>query len=212
MSTKSNDLAIVPVVLMIAMSPSMLNAKTPVHIMPVGEEKVSELIAQPNEEVNDATYVAKPEQFQQDYPLGVAYLSTVGVKQIKPAIANNNKANVVLAGPDDGSNLVRSVYLINENYKNNNPNQLPPVIRELIYHNIGADREYLGVIVKQNIYPNEHSLKATKAIIREYRLDDESAQFLLDLNAESTKWKDETGIRFKETTNPNTARVKSYNY
>lgn len=180
--------------------------------MPMGEEKVSELIAQPNEEVNDATYVAKPEQFQQDYPLGVAFLSTIKVKQIKPAKANDSKANVVLVGPDDGSNLVREAYLINENYKNNNPNQLPPVIRELIYHNIGADREYLGVIVEQKIYPTEHSLKNTKTITREYRLDDESAQFLLDLNAELTNWKDETGIRFKETTNPNTARVKSYNY
>lgn len=212
MSTKSNDLAIVPVVLMIAMSPSMLNAKTPVHIMPMGEENIPELIAQPNEEVNDATYVAKPEQFQQDYPLGVAYLSKMKIQQIKQATVNGSKASIVLAThtSDKYENGVEEIYLIKNSYTNNNVDQMPPRIKELIYHNIGAE-EFLGIKVYEYIYkPGKYS--PVGFMTREYRLDDETAQYLLDFNAKSANWLDKTSIVFRETTSPKLQPVKSYNY
>lgn len=210
MSTISNDLAIVPVVLMIAMSPSMLNAKMPVHIMPMGEEKVSELIAQPNEEVNDATYVAKPEEFQQDYPLGVAYFSEMVIQEIMPIRNKNEKANIVLAASMNSlPDVVKKVYYIKNSYKNNIPHQEPPYIVRLIYHNLGPDKEYLGVLIHENIYKsNERYTNAYKEY--EVRLDDETAQYLLDFQANQTKWKNVTNLLYSETTDSNLRPTKFY--
>lgn len=81
----------------------------------------------------------------------------------------------------------------------------------MIYHNIGKDKEFLGVLVYEEIY-KEGQASPVGFLTREYRLDNESAQFLLDLNANSTKWLDKTGIEFKETTSPNIQSVKSYKY
>ena len=67
----------------------------------------------------------------------------------------------------------------------------------------------MGVYVIEKVYDkNTHKYKGT--IGYELRLDDESAQYLLDFNAGSTEWKDETGIKFRETTNPNVAPVKKF--
>ena len=213
MSTKSNDLAIVPVVLMIAVSPSMLNAKTPVHIMPMGEDNIPELIAQPTEEVNDATYVAKPEEFQQDYPLGVAFFDRLKVLQIKPAVGNGVKANLVLTSykPDKGD-VAAQVFFVEHSFKSNNKLVEPPLVQELIYHNLGPDKEYLGILIKEKIYRGETYPILTKVAYVEVKLDDESAQFLLDLQAGVTKWKDCTGINFSETTNSKVRRPRVIEY
>lgn len=177
--------------------------------MPMGEEKVSELIAQPNEEVNDATYVAKPEQFQQDYPLGVAFFRYRKLKQIKSAIAGGHKANLVMTSYNRNDNTVSKVYLVRNDYKNSIETQEPPYIEELIYHDLGPDKEFLGIKVLESVY-DKHTHKYNGAIEYELRLDDNSAQYLLDFNAGSTKWIDETRIKFKETKSPKLAPVISY--
>lgn len=210
-SVKSNDLAKVPVVLMIAMSPAMMKGKTPIQYVPISNENISELVAQPHIEENDATYVASPDEFQNSYPLGVAYLSNKKIRQIKPAIGNGVKANLVLATrkTDDTSNDVRYVYYIKHSHKSNNINENPPEVRELIYHNLGPDKEFLGIKIVEELYKDGHY---DSFIIKEVKLDDTSAQFLLDFQAGDTEWNNKAGITFRETTNPNVAPpVKSKN-
>ena len=208
-SARSNDLAKVPVVLMIAMSPSMMNAKTPVQIMPLDEGNMTEMYEQAPVEVNDRTYVAKPEEFQQSDPLGVAYFRYSRIQQIKPAIASGHKANLVLTSINRNDNTVRKVYLVRNDYKNSIETQEPPYIRELIYHELGPDKEFLGVKVIESVY--DKSTQQYKGTIGyEVKLDDTSAQYLLDFNAGSTKWIDETGIKFKETKSPKLAPTISY--
>ena len=207
-SARSNDLAKVPVVLMIAMSPAMMNGKTPIQYMPLDEGNMTEMFEQAPVETNDATYVARPEEFQQDYPLGVAYLSYEKIRQIVPAVGNGVKANIVLAtrSADKTPNNVEYVYYIKNSYKNDRC-EVPPVVRALIYHNLGPDKEYLGIEIKENFYKNGIP---DYYVVREVKLDDKSAQFLLDLQAGSTKWNDKTGIKFRETTNPNVQPPKKY--
>lgn len=208
-STRSNDWAKVPVVLMIAMSPSMMNAKTPVQIMPLDEGNMTEMFEQAPVEANDATYVAKPEEFQQSDPLGVTYFRHRKIKQIKSAIAGGHKANLVMTSYNRNDNTVSKVYIVRNDYKNSIEHQEPPYIRELIYHDLGPDKEFLGVKVTEKVYDkNTHQYKG--AIGYELKLDDTSAQFLLDFQTGDTKWIDETGIKFRETTNPNVAPVKQY--
>ena len=208
-SARSNDLAKVPVVLMIAMSPSMMNAKTPVQIMPLDEGNMTEMYEQAPVETNDATYVARPEEFQQSDPLGVTFFRHRKIKQIKSAIAGGHKANLVMTSYNRNDNTVSKVYLVRNDYKNSIETQEPPYIKELIYHDLGPTKEFLGVKVVEKVYDkNTQQYKGT--IGYELKLDDTSAQYLLDFNAGSTKWVDETGIKFRETTNPNVAPVKQY--
>ena len=204
-SARSNDLAKVPVVLMIAMSPAMMNGKTPIQYMPLDEGNMTEMFEQAPVEVNDRTYVARPEEFQQSYPLGVAYFDDLRIQQVKPAIGNGVKANLVLTAykPNKNKNNVDQVYYVEHSFRYNNKLIEPPLVQELIYHNLGSDKEYLGILIKKKIYPNETSPKVTKVVYSEVKLDDESAQFLLDFQAGSTRWNDRTGIKFTETTRPN---------
>lgn len=208
-SARSNDLAKVPVVLMIAMSPSMMNAKTPVQIMPLDEGNMTEMYEQAPVETNDATYVARPEEFQQSDPLGVTFFRHRKIKQIKSAIAGGHKANLVMTSYNRNDNSVSKVYLVRNDYKNSIETQEPPYIKELIYHDLGPAKEFLGVKVIESVY-DKNTQKYKGTIGYEVKLDDTSAQYLLDFNAGSTKWKDITGIKFRETTNPNVAPVKEY--
>jgi hypothetical protein len=208
-SARSNDLAKVPVVLMIAMSPAMMNGKTPIQYMPLDEGNMTEVFEQQPIEENDATYVARSEEFQQKYPFDVAWLSHKKVQQIVPATASGQKTNLVLCSSNFNDNTVRKIYLIKDNEKNPYESHEPQYITELVYHNIGKNKEYLGVTILKDVFDkNTHQYRGT--IQYESRLDDESAQFLLDFNAGSTKWKDVTGIKYRETTNPNVARTISY--
>ena len=49
---------------------------------------------------------------------------------------------------------------------------------------------------------NNWKQKNVKTIAREIRLDDKTAQFLIDFLTEDTKFINESGIKFIETTNP----------
>lgn len=207
--SKSHNLAKIPVIVMIAMTPSMLNAKTPEQFVPLdvanATELYSPLIAQ-----NDATYVAlKPQEFQQVEPLGVAYFNDKKVQQIVKGKISTENVKIVLTGSefDKLENQVNNVYFIRDSYKNDNRVQRPPRILGLIYHNLGPDKEFLGVEVEQNLYKDVNARIPNAIIRREYRLDDESAQFLLDFHAGETKWVNKTGIIFAENKKPNTAPV-----
>ena len=199
----------VPAMIMITMAPLMLNAKTPVQYVPTDEGDMIGMFEQAFVEANDRTYVAKPQEFQQSYPLGVAYLSLNKIRQIVPAVGNGVKANLVLATrlADKTPNNVEEVFYIKNSYSNNSSYETPPIVRELVYHNLGSDKEFLGIEIKENFYKNGI---IDFYMVREVKLDDESAQFLLDLQADKTKWSDKTNITFRETTNPNVAPAKKY--
>lgn len=199
----------VPAMIMITMAPLMLNAKTPVQYVPTDEGDMIEMFEQAFVEANDRTYVAKPQEFQQSYPLGVAYLTNRKIRQIVPAIGNGVKANLVLATRyyDNTPNNVEYVYYIKNSYNNNRDSETPPIVKELVYHNLGADKEFLGITIRETFYKDG---VYNSAMVREVKLDDKSAQFLLDLQADKTKWTNKTGITFRETTNPNVAPAKKY--
>lgn len=203
----SHDLAKVPVIVMIAMTPSMLNAKTPEQYMPLdinnATELYSPLIAQ-----NDATYVAlKPQEPQQVEPFYYESLRYGKIHCVKPATVGSTKTNVVLYGNDKNNDTVRKVYLISDGEKDKYESHIPAEVRELIYHDLGPDKEYLGVMILKPVY-NKNTHKLAGVLKREQKIDDDAAQFLLDLYAGETKWKNNTGIKFKETKNPKTAPVE----
>ena len=212
-SNKSNNLAKVPVMVMIAMTPSMLNAKTPVQYLPISNENIPELYAQPSVEVNDATYVARDEEFQQSYPFDVAFLKTYRkIRGVISGTANGKKTNLVLCSITSRDKGISRVYMVKDNEKNIYENQEPEMITELVYHNIGRDKEYLGAVILKTIY-DKHTHEFAGALSREVRLDDKTAQFLLDLTTDDTQYEYDKrfgNIKYSETTNPNTRPVIEY--
>lgn len=208
-SVKSNKLAKVPVMLMIAMSPAMMNAKTPEQFIPSDEGNMIEMYEPTCVESNDATYVTKPGEPNNSFPFDIAFFRHKRIQQIVPAMAGGQKTNLVLSSSNFNDNTVRKVYLVKNNEKVIYETHEPQYITELVLHDIGKDKEYLGVTVLRDVFDKDtHEYRGT--IEFETRLDDESAQFLLDFYAGSTKWKNITRIKLRVTTDPNLAPVKVY--
>lgn len=212
---KMNQTASVIFAVLLAITPAMLNGGNVAKAVTLNPEKLTEvLINIPMQELDEMTStfpgVNEP---QQSYPLGVAFFRDVKVQQIKPAVGNGVKANIVLTRllRQGGDNDVLEVYYVKESWKDNNFNHTPPEIEELIYHNLGGDKDFLGIKIRELIYKSGNkTMHADYVMEREVKLDDESAQFLIDLKTNDTKWNDKTKITFSETTNPKVMPPKVY--
>ena len=146
---------------------------------------------------------------QKDYPLGVAFFSRRQVQEIKPAIGNDVKANLVLVkykgtrNPND----VEHVYYVKESWKDDNSWHEPPEVLTLIYHNTGDGKEYVGILIRNEIYKPQDQAP-TKIMLQEVKLDDDSAQLLVDLMTGDTKWTNKTEITYSETKDPKVSPPK----
>ena len=188
------------------MTPAMLNGDSAAKAYPVNPEQLTEVLANiPMQEPDEMTAVFPGvNETQQSYPLGVAFFRDVKVQQIKPAIGNGVMANIVLTtyGGEGSLNNVRNVYYIKHSYSNSNPDQFPPEVKGLVYHDLGGDKSYLGVILSEKLYATKTAITPKGRMEREVKLDDESAQLLIDLMTGDTKWNNKTSITYSETTNP----------
>ena len=146
---------------------------------------------------------------QQDYPLGIPFFSTRKVQEIVPAVGNEVKAFLVFTKPkrQGSDNDVMHIYYIKHSYQDDNPRHIPPDVRGLIYHNLGEDKEFLGIKIYEPIYSDDGS---EAGMIREVRLDDTSAQYLIDFTTDDTKWVNKADISFEVTDSPRVMVPKVY--
>lgn len=196
--------ASVPVVVLMAMSPSLLNAKEPMKVVPMNSGLNTELLAKAADTALKTTYISSPEMYNQnseDYG-NWASLENQDIQMHHLAIGNGTKYHLLFTkSPAAGVNDVNSIYIIKDGSKGcNNISVTPPVVNGLIYHNIGKDKEFCSVKVVEPILKGDTEVGA---MIREIRLDDDSANLIINLIAGDSKWKDNTLIGFHETTNPN---------
>ena len=196
----STALKSVPVIIMLAMNPATLNSGVPEKYMPMNSEQLTEVVAQiPTTDVSTINLMEVTGAKKIENPFkGIKYFDDVLLQDIKPAYSNGEKFSLVLAGHyGDGkdNNIVRKVYFVKDGETRPTPMIEPSFITELVYHNI--DDAFLGVKVKKPVYDSHSVYKG--AILREYRLDDESAQFLLDLRTNDTEWNNKTNIKFSIT-------------
>ena len=203
-SHKANPLASVPVIVMLAMAP-MVEGKQPAQFVPVDSEHLTEVLAQANSVAPEAyAYSQAP---QNGAPLGVRYYARYGkVQEIINAKANGNDVNLVFYSHNENAvQSVAAVHFIDHSYDKNSLN-LPISIRELVYHNLGPGKEFCGVKLYKEI-KNKKTGKISH-VKYEYKLDDTSAQKIIDLIAGDSKWTNRTDIEFSETTSPNVAPPK----
>ena len=144
-----------------------------------------------------------------DFPFRYRSLSSKIVQQLVRGKANYKDVNIVFTGfYGDGrgrnNKTVRWVYFIKDDEYSNGEFVEPNHISEIVYHDLGKDA-YVEAIVKHPVYDSEQHFKGY--VQQGFRLDDESAQQLLDLTSKSGKWTDKTGIKYRETQNPNLSPV-----
>ena len=97
----------------------------------------------------------------------------------------------------ESSQSVSEIYLIEQPYEEYDG---PATVRELIYLDLGSGKEFCGVKVIESI-TNKKTGKYY-LVSYEVKLDDASAQKIIDLLAGDSKWYNSTGLKFSETTSP----------
>ena len=203
-SHKANPLASVPVIVMLAMAP-MAEGKQPAQFVPIDSEHLTEVLAQANSIAPNAyAYSQAP---QNEAPLGVRYYTRYGkVQEVINAKANGNDVTLVFYSTrKDALTLVNYIHFFDHSYDKNSL-KLPPSIQELVYHDLGPGEEFCGVKLYKKI-KNKKSGQISH-VEYEYKLDDTSAQKIIDLIAGDSKWTNRTNIKFSETTSPNVAPPK----
>lgn len=201
----------IPVMVLMAMNPSLLNtAATANGFTPddVNENLITMVVPTNTPDIDDATYVIEPEELkeQQSYPLGVAYFSEVQVQKIQPAIGGGARANIVLTGSSTG---IDGIYYVKNGYRDNSAVHKPPEITGLIYHNTGDGKEFMGIEVYDVRYKDNTNIPS-KIGEYEVKIDDKSAQLLVDLLLGRTQWTNYTILPYKETTSPYLKEMKVY--
>lgn len=123
------------------------------------------------------------------------------IREIIKAKAGGRDAYIVfhhlLGTVLEPSQSVSEIYLIEQPYEGYDG---PATVRELIYHDLGSGKEFCGIKVIESI-TNKKTGKLY-VVTRETKLDDASAQKIIDLLAGDSKWTNRTGIEFSETTSP----------
>lgn len=199
---RSNNLAKVPVVMLMAMSPAMMDAKTPVTNLSEMEEAKTEMVAPipiDSEELDEAITIApdfsNPQNAQKKAPFGVTSLLGHKIHHYDTFMNNGKKHYIVYSGISNAE-YVNKVSVFPEGFDSVKEKKLLPYVRELVYHDLGKGKEYCGIIViTHQILKNGKS----KTIKEEVRIPDNCAQTLIDLLANYSKMENSTSIVYSET-------------
>ncbi len=106
--------------------------------------------------------------------------------------------------------VVKYVYIILDNeYKAPNNNAvIPPRITELIYHKIDDGTEFCGIVINGN-FVNKNG-ERSGSYIKEIKIDDDTANLLMELLLNKSGWNNKTGIKYSMTTSPRLRTPKFY--
>ena len=199
----SNNLAKVPVIVLMAMSPAMMNAKTPITNLSEMEEAKTEIIAPipiDSEELDEMTTVApdfsNPQNVQKKAPFGVVALLGHKIHHYDTFMKDGKKHYIVYSGIGK-ADYVNKVTLFPEGFKVSEDGVLLPWVQELVYHDLGKGKEFCGVIVRS---AKKLQNGKYKEMTEEVRLPNEVAQNLINFLADDTKMENRTRIKYSKTT------------
>lgn len=207
----SNNLVKVPVIVLMAMLPAMMNAKTPVTNLSETNGAKTEMVAPiliDSEELDEMTtiapYFSNPQNAQTKAPFGVTSLLGQKIYHYDTFMKDGKKHYIVYSSirtPD----YVDKVSVFPEGFPNKS-GVLLPWVEELVYHNLGKGKEYCGIIVRS---VNKLQNGRYKTTYEEVRLPDECAQTLIDLLANYSKMKNNTSIEYSETKSAQLRQTKT---
>jgi len=208
----SNTLAKVPVVVLMAMSPAMLNANHPKINAETENPAKTEMVTAPsklNTEALDELTAAYPrvEELQQSGDIKQTINRYFGgaydIADIKEYSVNGVKKYMVLAAMPRTKNIQQVFIVTNKSNYNRKTNKLPWV-RELIYHDIGSsDKNFCSLIIDYLEVQSDGKLHLLR---KNERIPDAIANEFVELLTGRSGYKNSTGIEFSET---NSAALQS---
>lgn len=198
-----NKMVTVPLATLIAMSPMVGNANEPAGTL--NSSKIVELAeANPAPEVDEATYVMGVDQSSAMTPAQRDYFK-IFPKEIAAKFDAGRGAYIVFRRVPNSNNKIMNVDFVPRNVNTTSTFHVPQV-KELVYHNIGKDKEYCGVKTSRIIEENGVPVK----IVEEHRISDDAANQIIDLISGESKYQNSSKVIITETFSPNLAATKKY--
>lgn len=202
----ARNLATVPVVVMMTMSPSLLNAATaPEKSVPLNTQALTELVeAQESPKTEVSTYVMAPQQTGVMSQGQRAYFESN--KDIIPfKMYAGSGAYIAFSDPLKKREIMYVEYVPKDfKYTNMYDAFNLPVVKEMVYHKTGDSREYCGLILRNSVEINGQSyFKDT-----EQRITDDAANAIIDLLNGDSKFTDNTGLMVRIVDTPNLTPTK----
>lgn len=202
---KASAAKAVPVIVLMAMNPGLLNTASMAKAAPLETEALTEMVAENNRvaDIDEATYVmgmSGAESLSNLTPGQRTYLKVHAKSIIYKKDAGNGGILVFekLTKPDEAKFIN---YLPGDrNYSGLNSET--PMVRLLIYHNIGKDKEYCGVLTRAYVKDASHP-KGGYYLDKEYRITDDVANDLIHLVTDDSEFKNTAKLKWLETTSPN---------
>lgn len=191
---KSNKLATVPVVVMMAMSPAMLNGKQPITISPENAKEITELVAESPNAQQDQIKIRYPNR-SRAYNIrlniaeekGLYRRELINMQNSDTKYSNRRSYTMYITSPNKnrpGGVWANQILLIPYDSKDIGEDVYKAI--GMTYHNIGKDKEYCGLIVK-NLEPYDPR-------VFEIRIPDEAANQLIYLQVGETPYENATNI------------------
>ena len=207
----TTDLAKMPVVVLLAMTPAMADAKMPK--LPELENLPAIEIAETQTPETDAmTYIIAPkaqETQQSKAPYGWECLKYENIKLAHKFNVKGQEYNLLFTSKSK-SNDVKFVYIIPTNTTGGKEiGDIPPAVQQLVYHDLGKDKEFCGAIIEEDLI-NSKTNKYEGTLRYELKLPDETAQKLLDLLLDNSEFDNKTLVTLKKTNSPNLTPMEVY--
>lgn len=204
---KANKLVKVPVVVMMAMSPAMLNSATPYdNDMLANGEKTVMIAALPSSEADSdvpnlmayaaPAQVEPPQRTTKTYTPNLAWFRHEKPLNIKSFINHKGEKKYLIftQGYESKNNkVVEGVYIVPEKF-NEDKFDFPPNVIKLIYHKLGKDKEFCSVDLIL-------AYKNGKVVTHEERLPDEIANEIINMMT-NEDFRNGTTIDFVESYTP----------
>ncbi len=202
----ARKLATVPVVVMMTMSPSLLNAATvPEKSAPLNTQALTELVeAQKAPKAEAPTYIMAPQQ-SEAMSQGQRNYFELNKNIIPFKMYAGSGAYIAFSDPFKTSEIM-SVDYIPKDFKYTNAYDAfkLPTVTGMVYHKTGDNKEYCGLILRKEV----DILGDTYFEDKEQRITDDAANAIIDLLNGDSKFTDKTGLMVRVVNTPNLTPTK----
>lgn len=200
----AHKLATVPIVVMMSMSPSLLNAATATEkSAPLNVQALTELAETQKAPKSEApTYVMAPQQTEAMSQGQKNYFQLM--KDMIPfKTPAGSGAYISFVAPIEKNNVTMLEY-IPKDLKYTSIYDNVPRVMEMVYHKTGDDKEYCGLITRKEI----EYIGDTYFEDKEQRITDDAANAIIDLINGDSKYTDETGLMVRVVNTPKLTPTK----
>ncbi len=181
----SNKMATVPVIVLMAMTPGMMNGKQPIVINPENAIAMTEVVANPSDEIdmeNTFNYMEAETIDTNNLPVALKRAKIHYQEDFK---AEGKNYTMYFADPFSGGrtkDVVSSVYFVPEDFKpviiEGRDKNRPPLMQKFVYHNLGDD-SFVGAVISEITCDKNGNNRIVKT--REIKLPNDIANTILGM-------------------------------